>query len=83
MIDRLAVEGMVFEDGQALVGQELAQVEGRLGLADGIEIDQPGLFAIENELGVGKIAVAEAERHGRVILGVFEDFFHPGAQLVA
>src|SRR5439155_17079829 len=48
--------------GQSQVGQELAQVEGRLGLADRVEIDHAALIAREEELGRAEIAVAEASR---------------------
>src|SRR5438093_8939177 len=45
--------------GQSQVGQEMAQVERRLGLADGVEVDQAALVPGEEELRGAEIAMAE------------------------
>ena len=62
-----------------------AQVERRLGLADCVEIYQPALLTVEDQLRVGVIAVAEAKRQR---VGLFSVGLNPlqpsleaGAQL--
>src|SRR3989475_9147046 len=50
--------------GQAQVGEELAEVERWLRLADGVEVDQPALGTGEDQLRGAEVPVAEARRPG-------------------
>src|SRR5690349_23079869 len=61
----------------------MAQVLRRFGLADGVKIDQAACLAFEDQLGIGKIAMTKAERHGRVGSGEFNRLVEPGFDLRA
>src|SRR5439155_942356 len=48
--------------GQPQVGEELAEVERRFGLTDGVEVNEPALVTGEDQLRGAEVPVAEARR---------------------
>src|SRR5512141_772055 len=85
MLDRLRsdwrIRVLILDNIQSLISQIMTQILSGLGLADGIEIDQPSRISIKDQLSIGEITVAEAGRHGRVELRKCECLVDPGVNL--
>src|SRR5688572_9809352 len=65
------------------VRQELPQVERRLGLADRVQVHESAACAVEEQLFVLEIAVAETQLQWLGLLGKSRDPLQPGLRPVA
>src|SRR6266508_2752214 len=85
MLDRLRSDWsiwiLILDNIQSLIRQVMTQILCGLGLANGIEIDQPSRASITDQLSIGEITMAEAGGHGRVELRKCERLVDPGVNL--